>query len=153
MDWWIADWGVGIGIGSLCSPFTLLRSPFGTLAPPVADAVALVQEVRVLIDVEGADGCGHPLYRWAPPGSVFPVSFLYRTPPPEPPGRLSAARRLPRALYRRLDAARDRDRGGVGLGLYLCRQICQAHGGTIGVTSVPGEGSTFWLTLPLAEGR
>ncbi|HWB77151.1 MAG TPA: HAMP domain-containing sensor histidine kinase, partial [Nannocystaceae bacterium] len=33
--------------------------------------------------------------------------------------------------FRRLDDARSRDQGGVGLGLYLCRQICRAHDGTI----------------------
>lgn len=33
--------------------------------------------------------------------------------------------------FRRLDAARSRDAGGVGLGLYLCRQIARAHGGEI----------------------
>ena len=33
--------------------------------------------------------------------------------------------------FRRLDDARSRDKGGVGLGLYLCRQICRAHDGTV----------------------
>lgn len=49
-------------------------------------------------------------------------------------------------LFQRFIQGRGR-RGGAGLGLYLCRQIIQAHGGTIGVESQPGEGSTFWFTL------
>jgi len=46
---------------------------------------------------------------------------------------------------------------GSGLGLSLVRHIADAHAGKIGVTSVPGQGSTFTLSLPLgpsaAEGR
>ena len=38
---------------------------------------------------------------------------------------------------------------GTGLGLYIARAIAEAHDGTLDVTSMPGQGSTFTLTLPL----
>ncbi len=44
----------------------------------------------------------------------------------------------------------DRRLTGIGLGLFLCQQIIQAHQGELGVNSEPSQGSTFWFTLPLA---
>jgi NtrC-family two-component system sensor histidine kinase KinB len=38
---------------------------------------------------------------------------------------------------------------GIGLGLYLAREIVLAHGGDMGVESEPGKGSSFWFTLPV----
>ena len=43
------------------------------------------------------------------------------------------------------------DKPGYGLGLFISRQIAQAHGGTLDVTSRPGKGSTFTLMLPREE--
>jgi signal transduction histidine kinase len=40
---------------------------------------------------------------------------------------------------------------GVGLGLFVVRQIVEAHGGRISLTSAPGRGSTFRVHLPLAR--
>jgi hypothetical protein len=42
---------------------------------------------------------------------------------------------------------------GLGLGLYICRQIVTGHGGTIMVTSTESHGATFTLRLPLLDGE
>jgi signal transduction histidine kinase len=50
----------------------------------------------------------------------------------------------------RPDDARSRPGGGSGLGLAIVRQIAEAHGGTVEVSSAPGAGATFVLRLPRA---
>ncbi|WNG27705.1 response regulator [Cystobacter fuscus] len=42
--------------------------------------------------------------------------------------------------------------GGLGLGLWVSRQVVEAHGGSISVTDTPGGGATFTVKLPLQEG-
>ena len=56
---------------------------------------------------------------------------------------------LPRIFDRfyRVDASRDRQTGGFGLGLAIARQIATAHGGSLEATSAVGNGSSFALTL------
>jgi signal transduction histidine kinase len=51
--------------------------------------------------------------------------------------------------YRRLASAKHV--GGLGLGLYIGRQIAESHGGALTVRSAPGEGAEFTLELPLAS--
>ena len=50
--------------------------------------------------------------------------------------------------FYRADPARDRNTGGVGLGLYLCRRIAEAHGGTLSIESTLGQGTCVSLRLP-----
>ena len=60
-----------------------------------------------------------------------------------------AAEHLDRIFERfyRCDKARSRENGGTGLGLAIVKHIAQSHGGTVEVTSKPGQGSVFTLNL------
>ncbi|WP_434975712.1 sensor histidine kinase [Streptomyces bluensis] len=63
-----------------------------------------------------------------------------------------AADDLPRVFDRfwRADKSRNRQTGGSGLGLAVVRQLTEAHGGTVSVTSTPNEETVFTLSLPLS---
>jgi two-component system CheB/CheR fusion protein len=51
--------------------------------------------------------------------------------------------------FTQVNPAERPGRAGLGLGLYIAREIVAAHGGTIAAFSIPGEGATFTIRLPL----
>jgi two-component system OmpR family sensor kinase len=53
--------------------------------------------------------------------------------------------------FYRADATRSDDDRGAGLGLSIVAAVVKAHGGEVSVTSTPGQGATFVVTLPLSE--
>ena len=53
--------------------------------------------------------------------------------------------------YYKVDKEHKRAQMGSGLGLSIVKNILDMHGGTYGVTSTLGQGSTFWFELPVAQ--
>jgi len=53
--------------------------------------------------------------------------------------------------YRQVEGSDSRSKGGVGLGLAICKSIVEQHGGAIGVRDAAEPGSLFWFRIPLVS--
>ncbi len=60
-----------------------------------------------------------------------------------------AAERVPQLFLPFSGREKKTQAEGAGLGLFIAKGIVEAHGGRIGVETVPGEGSNFWVRLPI----
>jgi CheY-like chemotaxis protein/anti-sigma regulatory factor (Ser/Thr protein kinase) len=90
-------------------------------------------EMRVSVDAETADG--------------YMLRFEV-----EDTGIGIAPEHLPRlfSAFEQADSSTTRRHGGTGLGLAISRRLAELMGGTVGVRSEPGVGSTFWFTVRVA---
>ncbi len=90
-------------------------------------------EMRVSVEAETADGL---LLRFEVEDTGIGIA-------PEHLSRLFSA-------FEQADSSTTRRHGGTGLGLAISRRLAELMGGTVGVRSQPGVGSTFWFTVRVA---
>lgn len=91
--------------------------------------------VRVTLDAPASREAGPAIFRIAVTDTGTGIS-------PEGQARLFQS-------FSQVDGSSTRVHGGTGLGLSICKQLSELMGGAIGVHSQSGQGSTFWVTLPL----
>jgi len=117
-----------------------------TLLPINADELRLKQILRNLVNNAGKFTTAGSVTIGAQQDGQFVRFKVSDTGPgikPEEQGRLFQA-------YSQASNTVRQEHGGNGLGLHICQQLVQLHQGTIWLTSTPGQGTTFYFTLPVA---
>jgi signal transduction histidine kinase len=132
---------------------TMIATPKGTqvrLEPtPASEVMADPVRLRQVIDNLISNAV-----KYSPPGSTVRIN-VQRSPSgwrinvqDEGPGITEKDRKRLFQDFSRLSARPTGSEKSVGLGLAISRNVVKAHGGQIGVDSEPGQGATFWFTLP-----
>jgi signal transduction histidine kinase len=122
-----------------------------TVDLPVDPIVARVDPLQI------KDALGRILNNAAKYGGDEPIAVRLERAPPwiqisvTDRGIGIAAENHARIFQRFGRAGPTRNYGGLGLGLWIARQIVEAHGGTVGVVSELGQGATFTVSLPASS--
>jgi signal transduction histidine kinase len=126
--------------------FEVIRPP--DVRPVVADADKVQQILSNLVD---------NAVKYSPDGGTVTVSidmdgdWIRFSVGDEGIGIPAHEQALVFEKFYRLDPNQTRGVGGTGLGLYICRELARRMNGRMWVTSAEGQGSTFFLELPLTE--
>jgi signal transduction histidine kinase len=115
-----------------------------SIAPPIqADGVRIAQVFENLFNNAVKYAPGAPIaVKLKPSGESVLVTVTDRGPG-------IAAEALPLIFERFYRVRSEKTVTGSGLGLYICKQIIQAHRGKIWAESTPGEGTSFFIELPV----
>ena len=105
----------------------------------VSNAVKFTQEGSITVRVQRADEtAADVLLRFEIEDTGIGIS-------PEDQERIFTA-------FEQADSSLTRKYGGAGLGLAISKRLARMMGGTVGVSSIPGQGSTFWFTARVGKG-
>jgi Amt family ammonium transporter len=109
------------------------------------NAIKFTTRGEVVVRVAAAGGAGGAV---GDPETIPPVELKFSV---GDTGIGIPSERLDRLFksFSQVDTSITRQFGGTGLGLAICKQLVELMGGTIGVESAAGKGSTFWFTVKL----
>lgn len=148
-----------VGVSDACEAakallFGLARQSKVTLAGPSGDAVVRAEEKRL---VQIITNLLSNAIKFSPEGGVVSLSVDVEDGQAEirirdeGPGIAPSECALIFEKFSQARSAAGAAQKGTGLGLAVVKALVDSHGGTVGVDSMLGNGSTFWVRLPVAE--
>ena len=134
------------GLRSLAESRKIQFTHANTPAPVVADREVVCRVVQNLLDnaLKFTQDDGNILLDLAPAGDRLRLSVK-----DDGPGVAPEYRQKIFEKFSQVEIREGRQRYSSGLGLTFCKLAVEAHGGSIGVDSEDGKGSTFWFELPV----
>ena len=105
----------------------------------VGNAIKFTQEGEIFVDCTVSEGASHESQAKLESNDIFLLFNVHDT----GSGFTEEDAKILFKPYSQIDNSSTRDNGGTGLGLLLCKQMVELHGGKISATSVLGKGSTF----------